>query len=277
MKLTQFKQKNIEQISKYMKKTSNITRKLLNDEIDVRMIILREMREIFKREQINFECNKEQDYNFVNVNKLIKIAYNEIDKSNSFDSNYKNVMQIILSYDTITEQTNDELLKQMLINSNQVFSTMLQTFRNLNVTTHQNITMKNAIFTRNQISESKDISIVRCYKCNELEHYASNHNKKILLQSKITKIKTILSISISQSLISSITKVIFNVVISASSRSILQRSQRFKMKSYASNTKNEKINEFAIMIVIIEKQKRIVSLMTTNRKTLKQKKLNDNN
>ena len=67
------------------------------------MTILREMKIFFKREQINFECNKEQNYNFVNVNKLIKIAYNEIDKSNSFDSNYKNVMQIILSYDTITE------------------------------------------------------------------------------------------------------------------------------------------------------------------------------
>ena len=131
-----------------MKKASNITRKLLNDEIDERMIILREMREIFKRKQINFECNKEQNYNFVNVNKLIKIAYNEIDKSNSFDSNYKDVMQIILSYDTITEQTNDRLFKQMLINNNQVFSTMLQVLRNLNVITHQNITMKNAIFTR---------------------------------------------------------------------------------------------------------------------------------
>ena len=260
-----------------MKKTSNIVRKLFNDEIDVKMTILREMREIFKREQINFECNKEQDYNFVNVNKLIKVAYSEIDKSNSFDSNYKNVMQIILSYDTATEQTNDELFRQMLINSNQIFSTMLQALRSLNVTTHQNIIMKNAISTRDQISESKDISTVKCYKCNELKHYASNHDKRFLSQSKITEIKTILSVSASQFSTSSITKVIFNVVISASSKSILQRSQRSKMKSCASNTKNEKTNEFAIMIVIAEKQKRAVSLMTANRRTLKQKKLDDSN
>ena len=277
MKLAQLKQKNIEQISKYMKKTSNIARKLLNDEIDVKMTILREMKEIFKKKQINFECNKEQDYSFVNVNKLIKIAYNEIDKSNSFDSNYKDVMQIVLSYDTVTEQTNDELFRQMLINSNQIFSVMLQALRSLNVETHQDITMKNAISTRDQASEQKNISIVKCYKCNELEHYASNHDKRFLSQSKITEIKTILSISISQSSISSITKVIFNVVISASSRSILQRFQRSKMKSCASNTKNEKISESAIMIMIAEKQKRAVSLMTANRRTLKQEKLDDSN
>ena len=47
------------------------------------------MDEQHKRSQVNFECNKGQDYSFKTVEKLVKSAYNEIGKPNPFDANYR--------------------------------------------------------------------------------------------------------------------------------------------------------------------------------------------
>ena len=35
-----------------------------NDRIDVSMAMLRGMKDQFKRDQVNFECNKENDYSY---------------------------------------------------------------------------------------------------------------------------------------------------------------------------------------------------------------------
>ena len=100
MQLIQLKQKNQKLIFDYIKRVSNISRKLFNDEIDVEIIILRNMKNVSKKKQINFECQKKQNYNFIVVNKLIKTIYNEINKFNSFDSKYKKTMQMMLFHTT---------------------------------------------------------------------------------------------------------------------------------------------------------------------------------
>lgn len=78
MKLAQLKQDDKESIADYLKKASDISRKLPNDEIDVGMATLQGMRDRSKREQVNFKCNKDSDYTFPRVERLIKAAYSEV-------------------------------------------------------------------------------------------------------------------------------------------------------------------------------------------------------
>ena len=60
------------------------------------MIIFKKMRNRHKKEQINFECNKNSDYIFVIIKKFVKTIYNKIGKSNFFDSIYRDNIRIIL-------------------------------------------------------------------------------------------------------------------------------------------------------------------------------------
>ena len=45
---------------------------------------------------MNFEYNKNLNYNFAIIEKLIKLRYNKIKKSNLFDLNYRDNIKIIL-------------------------------------------------------------------------------------------------------------------------------------------------------------------------------------
>ena len=74
------------------------------------------MRDVNKRNIISFECNKNVDYVFIIIIRLIKIVYNEINKINSFDLEYRNVIKINLF--NIISMFNEKLMKQMFININ---------------------------------------------------------------------------------------------------------------------------------------------------------------
>ena len=97
MKVIKLKQKNNKEIADYMKKTDDLIKKMFRNDIEINIITFREMRKFYKKKQIFFECNKNVNYSFINVQKLVKAAYNEIEKPNFFDSKYKNNMKIVLS------------------------------------------------------------------------------------------------------------------------------------------------------------------------------------
>ena len=78
-----------------------------NDQIKINIIMLRDMKNQFKRKQINFDCNKKLNYFYFNVKRLIKAIYSQIDKSNFFKINI--VVEIIMSQRH--HVTNDELLR----------------------------------------------------------------------------------------------------------------------------------------------------------------------
>ena len=197
MQLIQLKQNDQKLIFDYIKRISNISRKLFNDEINVEMIILRNMKNVSKKKQINFECQKKQNYNFITMNKLIKAIYNQINKYNSFNSKYKKIMQIILFYTTNFDQTNDELFKQILINNNQNFLIMFQTFRSLNFNFDQIIDSNQSRFTNTQQND-KDFAHIICYICKQSNHYVSHCSNQSNQTFKITKIINHAMISINQ-------------------------------------------------------------------------------
>ena len=60
------------------------------DEIEIGMATLLGMGDQHKRKQINFECNKGEDYSYMTVEKLIKAAYSEIRRPSPFNSAYQN-------------------------------------------------------------------------------------------------------------------------------------------------------------------------------------------
>jgi hypothetical protein len=88
---------------------------MTNDEIDVGMATIRGMNNQIKREQVNFECNKGLDYSFSTVERLIKAAYSEVGKPNPFDPSSTDVTGVVLPHGRPV-QTNDDLLRQVLIN-----------------------------------------------------------------------------------------------------------------------------------------------------------------
>ena len=116
MKMTQLKQDNNKTIAKYLKRAENLTRLMINknDQIKINMIMFRDMKNQFKKEQVNFDCNKKSNYFYFNVKRLIKAAYNQIDKSNFFEANI--IVEIMMFQRHYV--TNDELLRQTLININ---------------------------------------------------------------------------------------------------------------------------------------------------------------
>ena len=180
MKVAQLKQEDNESIAEYLKKAFELSRKMVNDGIDVGMATLRGMRDQFKREQVNFECNKGSDYSYQTVEKLIKAAYSEVGKPNPFDPSYKDTMGVVLPHGR-TSQSNEELLRQVLINTNQAFSAILQGFRSLNMAANNGIVVKGSPTQPNQQQidlprVKKDISQIQCYVCKQFGHYASFHN-----------------------------------------------------------------------------------------------------
>ena len=50
-----------------MKRADDLIRKMPNNNIEINIITLREMRELYKRKQISFEGNKDVNYLFTNV------------------------------------------------------------------------------------------------------------------------------------------------------------------------------------------------------------------
>lgn len=180
MKVAQLKQEDNESIADYLKKAFELSRKMVNDEIDVGMATLRGMRDQFKREQVNFECSKGSDYSYQTVEKLIKAAYSEVGKPNPFDPSYKDTIGVELPHGR-TSQSNDEMLRQVLINTNQAFPAILQGFRSLNMAANNGIVVKGSPTQPNQqqidLSRvKKDISQIQCYVCKQFGHYASFHN-----------------------------------------------------------------------------------------------------
>ena len=96
MKIVELKQLNNEKIAEYLKKASNLIRKMFINEIEIDIITFKKMRDRYKKEQINFEYNKDSNYIFVTIEKLVKTIYNEIEKSNPFDSTYRNNIRVML-------------------------------------------------------------------------------------------------------------------------------------------------------------------------------------
>jgi len=64
---------------------------------------------IVKRDIISFEYNKDFDYTYNYVIKLIKAAYSEFKKINPFEPSYKDILKIILLSNL--RLINDELLR----------------------------------------------------------------------------------------------------------------------------------------------------------------------
>ena len=67
MKIIKLKQKDNKKITDYVKKANDLIRKIFNDNIEIDIITFREIRELYKKEQISFECNKNINYSFTNV------------------------------------------------------------------------------------------------------------------------------------------------------------------------------------------------------------------
>jgi len=66
-----------------------------------------------KRERVLFECNKDRDYLFASVQRLIKVAYGEVEKLTLFNPGYKDSIKITLPSGLvlISSSTNKELLR----------------------------------------------------------------------------------------------------------------------------------------------------------------------
>ena len=89
MKVAQSEQGNDETIAEYLKRAGDIARLMVseNDQIEIGIAMLRGMKDQFKREQVNFDCNKESNYFYPNVERLIKAVYSQVGKPNPFEAN----------------------------------------------------------------------------------------------------------------------------------------------------------------------------------------------
>ena len=177
MKVAQLRQEDKESIADYLKRAAGLSRKMVHDDFNIGMATLRGMRDQSKREQINFECNKGSDYSFLTVEKLAKAAYSEVGKPNPFDPDYKDARGLVLpGHGSLT---NDELLRQGLINTNQAFPAILQGFRSLNLAANNGITIKPPTASQpagDPLRIKKDLSEIKCHRCGEFGHYASTHD-----------------------------------------------------------------------------------------------------
>ena len=72
------------------------------------MIILKDMRDSSKRDILLFECNKDIDYTFATITRLIKAIYSEVRKANLFNPRY-NVIRVVL-FEAFFK-TNEELMR----------------------------------------------------------------------------------------------------------------------------------------------------------------------
>lgn len=143
IKLSQLEQKDGESISDYIERAEELATRLPSDDIDVGMATLKGMRDGLRRDRVTFECNKDADYSFAKIKKLIAAAYNEVGKISPFDPEYKEAMQVSLVGGGPSSSM-DDLLRQVLINTNAAFPAILQGIRSLNTavaggsTTRQN-------------------------------------------------------------------------------------------------------------------------------------------
>ena len=83
MKLHNLKQAIDKNIIDYLKRIENLTIKLLINNIEIDIITFKNIKNSNKLNKITFECNKNFNYNFIHVSKLIKKIYNEVKKINS--------------------------------------------------------------------------------------------------------------------------------------------------------------------------------------------------
>lgn len=138
------------------------------------------------KKKMFFECNKDANYFYDMIKKLIKAVYSKVEKINSFDLSYKKFMQISLRNSEII--TTNELFRQILININAAFLTLLQKMRFFNTTVASDVSIAKLKITitasfsfsdRNQNQRKyKSINDVKCYVCEQKEHYVSAHRKK---------------------------------------------------------------------------------------------------
>ena len=82
------------------------------------MATLKGIKNKTRRNRITFECNKNADYFFSKIKKLIAAAYNKIGKISPFNFKYKKAIQVFL---TELPVFINNLLRQVLINTNTVF------------------------------------------------------------------------------------------------------------------------------------------------------------
>ena len=180
VKLHQLEQREEETIADYLNKAEELSMRLPQDDIDVGMATLKGMRDTIKRERVSFECNKDADYSFTTVKRLITAAYNEIGQLSPFDPAYKSAMQISLGS---TGASNEELLREVLVNTSRSLPAILQGMRALNTAVTAGISVKPSSNNNNGQprgngypygSREEAARNVRCFICEKLGHYASN-------------------------------------------------------------------------------------------------------
>lgn len=132
-------EKNFKTISEYLDKANDLAVKLSFNDIDVEMTVLKEMKDDSKKKKMFFECNKDVNYFYDMIKKLIKAVYSKVEKINSFDLSYKKFMQISLRNSEII--TTNELFRQILININAAFLTLLQKMRFFNTTVASDVSI----------------------------------------------------------------------------------------------------------------------------------------
>jgi len=184
VQLTNLIKKNIENIFKYLDRADDLTVKLSFNDIDVEMTVLKEMKDESKKERVFFKCHKDANYFYDMIKKLIKAVYSEVEKISSFDLSYKKSMQISLRDSEII--TTNELLRQILINTNVAFLALLQKMKSLNtaVASDVSIAKSKIIITASYSDKSqkqrkyKSINDIECYVCEQKDHYVSAHRKK---------------------------------------------------------------------------------------------------
>jgi len=130
MQLTNLIKKNIKNIFKYLDKVNDLTVKLSFNDINVKMTVFKEIKDESKKERVFFECHKDVNYFYDMIKKLIKAVYSKVEKISLFDLSYKKSMQISLRNSEII--ITNELLRQILINTNVAFFALFQRMRSLN-------------------------------------------------------------------------------------------------------------------------------------------------
>jgi len=184
VQLTNLIEKDIENIFEYLDRADDLAAKLPSDDIDVGMTVLKGMRDGSKKERVSFECHKDANYFYDMVKKLIKAVYSEVGKISPFDLSYKKSMQVSLRDSEII--TTDELLRQVLINTNAAFPALLQRMRSLNTAVASDVSIaKPKVTTTASYSDKsqeqrkyKSINDIECYVCGQKGHYASAHREK---------------------------------------------------------------------------------------------------
>ena len=190
VKLANLEQIDTENIADYLKKASELAIRLPLDQLDVGMATLRGMKDKDKRERVSFECNKDADYAFATVVRFIKASYSEIGKINPFDPGYKDAMRVTLP--EMSAVSNEELMRQVLINTNQAFPALVQGMRALHTAQTKGLpiqqsTQSQAYPARDPDKPRKPLSEIKCFTCGQLGHYASYHTQAAPAAAAITE------------------------------------------------------------------------------------------